>query len=66
MNATRTLRLRKETLTELTPTDLRGVVGGTYTTSFEQCPTWWCTPVIWAVQETVRRITAETSVADCP
>ena len=65
MTAKRQLRLRKETLTDLTPTDLRGVVGGTYTTSFESCPTWWCTPVVYAVQETVRRVTAETSVADC-
>jgi hypothetical protein len=65
MTAHRTLRLRKETLTDLTPADLRGVVGGSYTTSFESCPTWWCTPVIFAVEETVRRVTAETSVAGC-
>lgn len=65
MNADRRLQLRKETLTELTPSDLRGVVGGTFTTSFESCATWWCTPVIYAVQETARRVTAETSVADC-
>ena len=62
----RTLRLRKETLTELTPRELQDVNGASYTTSFESCPTWWCTPVIWAVQETVRRVTAETSVQTCP
>lgn len=62
----RTLRLRKETLTELTPVELRDVAGGSYTTSFESCPTWFCTPLIWAAQETVRRITAETSVDTCP
>jgi hypothetical protein len=65
MTGRRTLRLRKESLTELTPSDLRGVVGATYTTSFEMCPTWWCTPVLGAVQETVRRVTAETSANTC-
>lgn len=65
MTAHRTLRLHRETLTDLTPADLRGVAGGSYTTSFEQCPTWWCTPVVNAVVETVRRVTAETSVAGC-
>jgi hypothetical protein len=65
MTAHRTLRLRREALTELTAPDLRGVVGGTYTASFEMCPTWWCTPVVGAVVETVRRVTAETTVVDC-
>jgi len=65
MTVHRTLRLRKETLTELTSADLRGVIGGTYTTSFEMCPTWWCTPVVGALEETVRRVTAETTVASC-
>ena len=66
MSANRSLRLRRETLTELTTVELQGVAGGSYTTSFEQCPTWWCTPVVYAVQETVRRVTAETSVDTCP
>lgn len=65
MPASRNMRLRKETLTELTPDELGGVAGASYTTSFESCPTWFCTPLIYAVQETVRRVTAETSVADC-
>jgi hypothetical protein len=62
----RTLRLRKETLTELTPLEMRSVNGGTYTTSFESCPTWICTPLIYAAQEVVRRATAATSVDTCP
>lgn len=66
MPANRTLRLRKETLAELTTVELRGVAGGSYTTSFESCPTWFCTPVVNAVRETVRRVTAETSVDTCP
>lgn len=61
----RSMRLRKETLGELAPAELAGIAGGSYTTSFESCPTWFCTPLIQAVGETVRRLTAETSVDGC-
>lgn len=63
--ADRSLHLRKETLTELTSQDLRNVNGASYTTSFEMCPTWWCTPVINAATEVARRVTEETSVQTC-
>ena len=65
MQPSRTLRLRKETLTELTPADLRGVAGGSYTTSFESCPTWWCTPVVTAIARAATEVVTETTVAGC-
>ena len=66
MSAARTLRLRKETLSELTTVELEGVVGGTYTTSFESCPTWICTPLIVAATEVARRVKEQASVETCP
>lgn len=66
MPAHRTLRLRKETLAELTTDDLTRVVGGTYTTSFESCPTWICTVVVNLARELVRVVTVETSIDTCP
>lgn len=61
---TRTLSLRKETLSPLTPSDLSAVGGAGGT--IDGYPTWICTPLIVAVTQTVKNAATQLSVVECP
>lgn len=62
---TRTLALRKETLTELTPSDLAVVAGGSVYFTIDGYPTWICTPLLVAVTKTVHDAATRLTVVEC-
>lgn len=62
----RTLALRKETLTELSPAALADVHGASVHFTIDGYPTWICTPLLAAAVNATKQATGELTLVECP